>query len=302
MNQRSAGKRTQAGTFDRSTVRRFGSSRTAELPYSRTAERFSPETRAAIEAAEAAGRILLQHFGRVRGVRLKGAKDPVTAADLAAERCIRASLARRFPAIGFLGEEGGSAEGTGGRWVVDPLDGTIGFIAGLPFFGVSIALERLGRIDAGVILLPRLDELFVAERERGAWLNGRRLHVSRTGTLAGCTLALWHDDTVWSNRPLCDRIARLALRVRSLRIFGAAFALAYVAAGRLDGYWEQSAFPWDVAAGALLVSQAGGRVTDGTGGPFDPRQSTILASNGRIHRHLITALNGRPVRAASRRS
>ena len=261
-----------------------------------------PETQAAIQAAEAAGRILLRHFGRVRGIRLKGSKDPVTAADLAAERCIRASLARRFPAIGFLGEEGRATEGAGGRWVVDPLDGTIGFIAGLPFFAVSIGLERKGKIESGVILLPRLGELFVAERGRGAWLHGRRLRVSRTNDLADCVVSLWHDNSVWRDRRLREGIARLALRVRSLRIFGAAFSLAYVAAGRLDGYWEQSAKPWDVAAGALLVTEAGGRVTDGKGRPFTLEQSTILASNGRIHPRLITALNSRPRMAALGRS
>jgi myo-inositol-1(or 4)-monophosphatase len=287
-------------------VRSFGRSRTTEhsnpAPERGTVERFSPETRAAIEAAEAAGRILLRHFGRVRGIRLKGTKDPVTAADLAAERSIRLSLRREFPAIGFLGEEGQATDGGSGRWIVDPLDGTIGFIAGLPFFAVSIALERRGRIVAGVILLPRLGELFVAERGRGAWLNGNRLRVSRTATLANCVISLWHDDTVWRDRRLRESIARLALRVRSLRIFGAAFSLAYVAAGRLDGYWEQSARPWDVAAGALLVREAGGRVTDGNGKPFGLEQPTILASNGRIHHGLITALNGRPGRAALRRS
>ena len=260
------------------------------------------EARAAIEAAEAAGRILMRRLGRAQKVRRKGPKDLVTAADVASEQCIRQMLHRRFPDIGFLGEEGTGAEGPGGRWIVDPLDGTIGFIAGLPFFGVSIALERRGRIEAGVILLPRLGELFVAERRRGAWLNGRRIRVSRTARLEDAVVALWHDDTVWGSRRLRERIARLALRVRNLRIFGAAFSLAYVAAGRLDGYWEQSAKPWDVAAGALLVTEAGGRVTDGKGRPFTLEQSTILASNGRIHPRLITALNGRPRMAALRRS
>ncbi len=298
--------------FGGSALRQFGCSRTAERPTSprnaersgdgRTAERFSPETRAAVEAARAAGRILLRRLGRAQKVRRKGHNDLVTAADLAAEHCIRGMLHRRFPAIGFLGEEGQGVEGPGGRWIVDPLDGTIGFIAGLPFFGVSIALERRDRIEAGVIFLPRLGELFVAERGRGAWLNGRRLRVSRTTSLENAVVALWHDDGVWRNRRLRERIARLALRVRSLRIFGAAFSLAYVASGRLDGYWEQSANPWDVAAGILLVGEAGGLVTDAMGGSFNLMQSVILASNGRIHRHLVGALSGRPVRAGSRRS
>ena len=260
----------------------------------------APETRAAVAAARAAGRILLRHLGRVRGIRLKGAKDPVTAADTAAERCIRASLARAFPRIGFLGEEGTAIEGPGGRWIVDPLDGTIGYIAGLPFFAVSVGLEREGRLESGVLYLPRLGELFLAERGRGAWCNGHRIRVSGTARLADCVIALWHDDTVWRDRRLRERIARLALQVRSVRIFGAGFSLASVAAGRLDAYWEQSARPWDVAAGALLVTEAGGRVTDGEGGPFDITESTILASNGPNHRRLVGLLNGRPSRRPRR--
>ncbi len=172
-----------AETFDGSTVRRFdgsgirrhGGSGTVEPPHGRTAARFSPETRAAIAAAQAAGDLLLARVGRVRGVRLKSAKDPVTEADAAAERCIRRFLHRRFPRIGFLGEEGGAAEGPDGRWIVDPLDGTIGFVAGLPFFSVLIALERRGTLESSVTYVPRLGESFVAERGRGAWLNGRRI-------------------------------------------------------------------------------------------------------------------------------
>ena len=255
--------------------------------------RLAPETRAAVAAARAAGRILERDFGRVRGVRLKSPKDPVTATDTAAERCIRRLLARRFPEIGFQGEEGTVAEGPGGRWIVDPLDGTIAFIAGLPSFGVSIALERRGRLEAGVMLFPRLRELFVAERGRGAWLNGRRIRVSRATDLAGCVVSLWHNERVWGARRLRDRIARVGREVRSVAMFGACFSLAYVAAGRLDGYWELSANPWDVAAGALLVREAGGRVTDGAGGPFRLEEPTIVASNGRIHRRLVALLNGR---------
>jgi len=280
----------------------FGGSGRTEYSTSRTPERFLPETGAAVQAAQAAGRVLLQRLGRVRRIRRKGPKDFVTAADVVAERCIRRMLHRRFPEIGFLGEEGEGVEGPGGRWIVDPLDGTIGFIAGLPFFGVSIALERRGRIEVGVIFLPRLGEVFVTERRRGAWLNGRRIRVSRTARLEDSIVALWNDDTVWGSRRLRERIARLALRVRNLPTFGAAFSLAYVAAGRLDGYWEQSAKPWDVAAGMLLVSEAGGRVTGGACGHFDLTDSTIFASNGRIHRPLVRALAGRPVTKGSWRS
>jgi myo-inositol-1(or 4)-monophosphatase len=256
--------------------------------------RLHPETQAAVQAAKAAGTILLRSLGRPRGVRGKGPKDPVTAADLEAERIIRRRLARSTPEVGFLGEESPPTEGPGGRWIVDPLDGTIGYIAGLPFFAVCIALERAGRLESGVLFLPRLGELFVAERGRGAWLNGRRIQVSRTRRLGDCVISLWHDDSVWGDRRLRERIARLALLVRNVRIFGAGFSLACVAAGRLDSYWEQSAKPWDLAAGALLVTEAGGRVTDGAGGPLRLESPTILATNGHIHRRLAGLLAGRP--------
>ena len=276
--------------FDGSGIRRHGGSGSAELPHGRTAARFSPETRAAIAAAQAAGDLLLARVGRFGAVRLKSAKDPVTEADAAAERCIRRLLHRRFPRIGFLGEEGGAAEGPDGRWIVDPLDGTIGFVAGLPIFSVLIALERRGTLESSVTYVPCLGESFVAERGRGAWLNGRRIAVSQRRRLAETIVALWHDDSVWGNRPLRERIAALALRVRNVQTFGAGFALAGVAAGRLDGYWEQSAKAWDIAAGALLVREAGGRVTDGSGRALDLSQSTILATNGHIHRRLLAAL------------
>jgi myo-inositol-1(or 4)-monophosphatase len=184
-------------------------------------------------------------------------------------------------------------EGAGGRWIVAPLDGTIAYIAGLPTFGVSIALERRGRVEAGVAAFPRLGEIFVAERGRGAWLNGRRIRVSSRSDLAHCVLSLWQDGRVWGDRRLRERVARVAVRVRSVRSVGAVFSLAYVAAGRLDGYWERSAHAWDVAAGALLVREAGGRVTDGAGGRYDVDEPTIVASNGRIHRRLVTLLSGR---------
>ena len=255
------------------------------------------ETHAAVEAAEAAGRILLRHAGHARGVRLKSAKDPVTATDVAAERCIRQMLRRRFPRIGFLGEEGSTWEGPDGRWIVDPLDGTIAFVTGLPFSAVLIALERQDSLQVGVLHFPHLRETFVAERGRGAWLNGRRIRVSHRRRLIECVIALWHDDSVWGDRLLRERIAALALRVRNVRIFGAGYALACLAAGRLDAYWEQSAKPWDIAAGTLLVEEAGGRVTDGRGRALDLNQPTILASNGRIHRRLVAALASAPARS-----
>jgi myo-inositol-1(or 4)-monophosphatase len=290
-----------------SAVRRFASSgigqgglRTAEPPHRRTAPLFSPETQAAIAAARAAGELLLARSGRARDIRLKSAKDPVTEVDVAAERCIRRILSRQFPRIGFVGEEGSVVEGPDGRWIVDPIDGTMAFVTDLPLFSVLIALERRGVLALSVTYIPSLQECFVAERGRGAWLNGRRIRVSSRTKLVECIIALWHDDSVWGNRALRERIAALALRVRNVRIFGAGYALANVAAGRLDAYWEQSAKPWDIAAGSLLVEEAGGRVTDGRGRPLDLNQPTILASNGNNHGQLVAALRP-PARARTGR-
>jgi myo-inositol-1(or 4)-monophosphatase len=250
-----------------------------------------PETAAAVRAARAAGRLLLARFGRIRRVREKGPRDLVTAADLAAERCIIGVLGARFPRIGFLGEEGGRrGSASEDHWVVDPLDGTIGFVSGLPTFAVCIALARGGRIESGVVLLPRLGELFVAERGRGAYLNGRRIRVSRTRRLRDALLILWHDHSVWRDRPLRERLAGLARRARGVRSEGAGFSLAYVAAGRADAYWEQSAAPWDVAAGALLVAEAGGRASDARGRPLELDEPTIVATNGKLHNQVLRHL------------
>jgi myo-inositol-1(or 4)-monophosphatase len=245
--------------------------------------RLRAETHAALDAARAGGRILNHWFGRVGPVRLKGPRDPVTRADGLSERAIRRLLHRRFPAIGFLGEEGGVvATGPHGRWIVDPLDGTIAFVAGLPTFGVSIALERRGRLEVGVML------------------NGRRIRVSRTTEMARCVVSLWHEAALWRDHRMRSRVARVGAEVRSVAMVGACFSLAYVAAGRLDAYWERQAHPWDVAAGALLVREAGGRVTGGAGQPFDVDEPSIVASNGRIHDRIVAILNGR--RAPARRT
>jgi myo-inositol-1(or 4)-monophosphatase len=171
------------------------------------------------------------------------------------------SGARRFPAIGFLGEEGTTAAGSEGRWIVDPLDGTIAFMAGLPTFGVSIALESRGVIEAGVLFFPCLGELFVTERGRGAWLNGGRLRVSARTDLTGCVVSLWHDASAWGDREQREQLGRVGRRVP--------------------------------AAGALLVREAGGHVTDGAGGPFVLEKPTILATNGRIHARLVALLTRR---------
>jgi myo-inositol-1(or 4)-monophosphatase len=259
--------------------------------------RFGRETRLAVRAARAAGAVLLAQLGRPRRMWLKAGRELATSADVAAERRIARILRAGLPEAGFLGEEGGRRGATAEAcWIVDPLDGTLAFVHGLPSFAVCIALARGGRVETGVTLLPRLGELFVAERGRGAFLNGRRIRVSSTRRLADAALFLWHDRSVWGDRRLRDRLATLARGARVAWSHGAGFSLACVAAGRVDAYWEQSAAPWDVAAGALLVEEAGGRVTDGRGGPFDLAEPTILASNGHLHRRLLARLARRSPR------
>jgi myo-inositol-1(or 4)-monophosphatase len=252
---------------------------------------WSPETRAAMRTAVVAGRLLLARFGRIRRIGYKGPKDLVTSADVAAERLIRRLLRSRFPRIGFLGEEGGRRGPVDAdHWIVDPLDGTVSFVSGLPTFAVCIALVHDRRLATGVTFLPRLGELFVAERGRGAFLGRRRLRVTRTARLGDALLVLWHDATVWRDRPLRERLARLARRARAVRNEGAGFGLACVAAGRADAYWEQDAAPWDMASGALLVAEAGGRVTADHGGPLGFDQRTIIASNGPLHGAIVRHL------------
>ena len=260
-----------------------------------------PETQAAITAARTAGRILDRWFGRVGPVRLKSARDPVTRADGASERAIRRLLARRFPRIGFLGEEGGTmATGPDGRWIVDPLDGTIAFVAGLPTFGVSIALERAGRLEVGVMLVPAPPRAVRGGARPGRvaqWPADPRHPDPRHGPLRSLALA--------RGRPLAGPrhagAGRPAGRGGPQRCHGRRVLLPRLRrGGRLDGYWERQAHPWDVAAGALLVREAGGRVTGGAGQPFDVDEATIVASNGRIHERMVARLNGR--RSPARRT
>ncbi|CAA9579742.1 MAG: Inositol-1-monophosphatase [uncultured Thermomicrobiales bacterium] len=254
----------------------------------------------AVAAAREAGALLRERFGRPHDVRLKGAVDLVTEADTGAEALIAARLRAAFPDHRLLGEEGArGAEGGGSGavspygWVVDPLDGTTNYAHGFPHFAVSIALERDGAPLVGVVYDPIRDELFAAASGAGATLNGGPIRVSATDRPIAAMLATGFaydlaergaQAVVW--RSLLDR-------VQSIRQTGsAALNLAYVAAGRLDGYWERPLRPWDMAAGALLVTEAGGRVTDPAGGPFDPYGDGALATNGPLHASLLAAIAG----------
>ena len=253
----------------------------------------------AVEAALAAARIQKRYFRQNPEIQKKGRIDLVTAADLEVERMFRDLVGERFPSHAVLGEEatGPSHGKTEYRWIIDPVDGTTNFAHGLAFFCVSIALEVHDRIEVGVVYDPIAEELFTAERGEGARLNGVPLCVSSTPTLVDALVVTGFPYSVredpGSQVSVFAAFLREAQAVR--RLGSAALDLCYVAAGRFDGYWESKIQPWDIAAGALLVTEAGGTVTGANGRPFDVFQGHVLASNGRVHRAMLDVIQ----RAAS---
>jgi myo-inositol-1(or 4)-monophosphatase len=237
-------------------------------------------------AAGKAGQVLMEKFTAGVTVSYKGPIDLVTEADVASEQAIVAILRQRHPDHDILAEEGDyGRKGADQRWIVDPLDGTTNFAHGFPWFAVSIALEVRGEVVLGAVFNPHNNELFVAERERGATLNGRQLHVSSTDDLGRALLATGfaydHKTCFDNNYSDFERFQRVAQAVRRAGV--ASLDLACVAAGRFDGFWELKLKPWDVAAGVLLVEEAGGRVSDYAGAPMPLDRGEILASNGRLH-------------------
>jgi len=250
-------------------------------------------------AADKAARALKRDFGEIENLQVsqKGPADFVSNADLKAERTLKEELGKARPDFGFLAEESGSTPGkdAGSRWIIDPLDGTTNFLHGLPHFAISIALEQAGEIVAGLIYDPIKNETFRAEKGVGAFLNDRRLRVSGRKHLAESLLATGipfrgHGDPVRFSRQL-DAAMRETAGVR--RYGAAALDLAYVAAGRFDGFWEEGLSPWDMAAGLLIVREAGGYVSDLKGGHTMLDSGRILASNSHLHAPL-QALLGAP--------
>ena len=248
----------------------------------------------AVEAARQAGAFLRSRFGTRPAVSYKGSPtNLVTEMDRTAEAMILQAIRRRFPGHAVLAEESGALAGAEPfRWIVDPLDGTANYAHGFPIYGVSIALEHRGAIEVGVVYDPSREELFVAERGRGATLNGEPLRVSTTGTLGESLLGTsYPNDIREAARDNLSEHAGLMYRCRSVRSIGSAvLGLAAVAAGRLDGYWEQRLGPWDVAAGALLIREAGGTVTAVAGAALDLAAPSITATNGLIHDETVEAL------------
>jgi len=254
-------------------------------------EQFLPAMR---EMAREAGALLMTYFQRHIKIEYKGDADLVTAADRASEKLIRERIAVRWPGHDILGEEQGlSDQGSEYRWYVDPLDGTTNFAHGFPVFCVSIALERSVRGEnakriAAVIYDPTRDEMFSAELGKGAQLNGEPIRVSHMATLGECLLATGFPSHKRHKNPNIYFYHQITLRTHGVRRAGsAALDLCNVACGRFDGFWEFNLNPWDTAAGALIVEEAGGKVSRFDGSAFEINSRETLASNGLVHEALI---------------
>lgn len=244
----------------------------------------------AIEVVTRAGALQKARFGSAFTVDKKGTIDLVTEVDVEVERAARALIGTRFPDHDILAEElGGERSGASHRWVFDPLDGTTNFAHGIPIFCSSLALEIDGEAVVGAVFDPMRQELFTAERGVGAWLNGAPLKVSAAERLIDAVLVTGFPYNVHST--LDEVIGLFSAYVgeaRAIRRLGsAAVDLCWVAAGRMDGFWERGLQPWDTRAGALLVQEAGGTVSGLDGGPWDPAGGHLLASNGRLHQQMV---------------
>jgi len=258
----------------------------------RTGARGSAVLNVMTETAGKAGRSLVRDFGDVENLQVskKGPADFVSAADKQAEKIIFENLSRARPNYSFLMEERGAVEGAdiSNRWIVDPLDGTLNFLHGLPHFAVSIALERDGELFAGVIYEPVSDQMFWAEKGQGAFLNGRRLRVSARQDLSESVFAtgipfLGRDG----HQPFLSQLENVMEVSAGVRRFGAAaLDLAYVAAGRYEGFWETGLNAWDVAAGIVLVREAGGMVSDFSGRARMMERGEVIATNSTLHEKL----------------
>jgi myo-inositol-1(or 4)-monophosphatase len=244
-----------------------------------------------------AGRVQMEHFGAADlHIDKKGTIDLVTDIDIAIERSFRAMIADRFPDHAVLGEELQQPEQEEQLpeycWVLDPIDGTTNYAHGLPIFCCSIALEQNGHPIVAAVFDPNRQELFTAERGQGAWLNGKPMRVSPAVTLIDSLLVTgFHYDVQRDPGELMGLFTKFITRARAVRRLGsAALDLCYVAAGRFEGFWEQKLHPWDIAAGALLVLEAGGSVSGLDGSPYSSRAGSVLATNGHVHEEMLRTI------------
>lgn len=250
----------------------------------------------ALKAAKEAGIILMKGFGKTHEINYKREIDLVTEVDHLSEEKIIKIIRNEYPDHEILAEEGGEKKGASVyRWIIDPLDGTTNYAHGYPFFSISIALEEAGELVYGIVYDPTRKELFVGEKGKGAVLNNKPIVVSQTKRLTHSLLCTGFPyDIRESKENNLDHFQKFMLKSQAIRRDGsAALDLCYVAAGRFDGYWELKLSPWDVAAGCLIVQEAGGVVTDFKGKPFNLLSKEILASNGKIHREMIDVLRSK---------
>jgi myo-inositol-1(or 4)-monophosphatase len=255
----------------------------------------------AVRSALEAGRTLRSYFGNLTTVDFKGEIDIVTEADRAAEEIVLGRIRTAFPDDAILAEESGSRAAENGsdrRWVVDPLDGTTNFANSYPHFCVSIALEIEEIIQLGVVYVPMLEELFIAERGAGATVNGRQIRVSSEQSLLNSVVSTGFEYSTERRGRNLPRFAHFTHTTRAVRRDGsAAIDLCYVAAGRFDGFWEAGLSPWDVAAGSLMVTEAGGTITDYAGNSYRIDAENCIATNGHIHREMRSGIQTADERA-----
>jgi len=249
----------------------------------------------AIDAAREAGKFLMYSIGNVRNIETKAGEERnlVSEIDKGSEARIISMIRSRYPDHGILAEEGGGG-GTRGEytWIIDPLDGTTNYLHGLPVFSVTIGIEHRGEIVAGVVYDPNRDILYAAEKGSGAYMNGRRMHVSGTGELINSLLMTGFPYDIAQNPShAVEHFNAFLMAGRGIRRFGsAAIDLCFVAAGQIDGFWEVNLHPWDMAAGVLLVREAGGELSDFQGKPLSIYGKKVVASNGVIHRAMLDVL------------
>lgn len=249
----------------------------------------------AIEAARQAGKFLKNNLGKVRDIQKKSGqeKNLVTEIDKQSEQLIISIIKKHFPKHGILAEESGKqGEISDYKWIIDPLDGTTNYTHGFPVYCVSIGVEHNGELLYGVVYDPNFDELFYAEKGKGAFLNGKKIRVSQTEKLSDSLLVTGFPYNIAENpNHAIEHFVNFLFHSQAIRRMGsAAIDLAYVAAGRYDGFWEVALNPWDMAAGALLVQEAGGKLSNFSGEEFSIYQSEIVASNGIVHQQLIEVL------------
>jgi len=255
---------------------------------------FEDESIVAREAARAAGKILSRMLGNAHHIVKKGEIDLVTEADLAAEKIILEIVGHNFPKDNILSEEAGRRDEASNRtWLIDPLDGTTNFAHRFPFFAISIALEIEKEIVMGVVYNPYMNEFFEATKEKGAYLNGETLRVSATTALQESLLATGFPyDVHERSEGVLKLLEKMIVRAQGIRRLGsAALDLCYVAAGRLDGFWEESLKPWDTGAGDIILREAGGRLTTFEGKSYNPYLGSVVASNGLIHDEMVEVLS-----------